>query len=224
MRRLIVPFILGIGGCALLVSLGIWQLKRLDLKESHLAKIEARIGEEPVALPANPDQDADAFLPVTVRGDFDGTDLAVLTSIARVGAAYRLVAAFETSEGRRIMIDRGYVPVTDGRRTDFAKDVDVVGSLHWPDEVDGWTPEPDLQNRIWYGRDVAVMAKALNTEPLLIVARAPTSAEPVTIPIPVGTEGIPNNHLGYAIQWFGLATVWAGMTAFLIWRIHRRTV
>lgn len=224
MRRLIVPLILGVGGCALLFSLGIWQLKRLELKEARLTKIEARIGEAPVALPANPDRDADAFLPVTLRGDFDGTDLAVLTSIGRVGPVYRLVAAFETADGRRIMIDRGYVPVADARRTAFANDIEVTGNLHWPDEVDRWTPEPDLQNGIWYGRAVAVMAQALNTEPLLIVARAPTSAEPPAIPIPVGTEGVPNNHLGYAIQWFGLAIVWAGMTAFLIWRIHRRMV
>ena len=224
MRRLIVPLIFGFGGCALLLSLGVWQLKRLELKAARLATIEARVGEAAVALPPQPDRDADAFLPVIVQGDFDGTDLAVLTSIGRVGAAYRLVAVFETWDGRRIMIDRGYVPVADTRRTARAEDIEVVGNLHWPDEVDRWTPEPDLKKGIWYGRDVIAMAEALNTDPVLIVAREQTPAEPAATPIPVGTEGIPNNHLGYAIQWFGLAIVWAGMTAFLIWRIHRRTV
>ena len=43
------------------------------------------------------------------------------------------------------------------------------------------------------------------------------------MPLPVTTEGIPNNHLGYAVQWFGLALVWAGMTLFLLWRTARRT-
>lgn len=224
MRRIIVPLILGIGGCSLLVSLGIWQLERLELKAARVMQIEARIDEAPVAIPAKPDPVSDAFLPVTVRGDFDGTDLAVLTSVARVGAAYRLVAAFETAGGRRIMIDRGYVPAADARRTDFAEDVEVSGNLHWPDEVDRWTPAPDLKDDIWYGRDVASMAKALNTDPVLVIARVPTAVDPATTPIPVGTEGIPNNHLGYAMQWFGLAIVWAGMTAFLIWRIHRRMV
>ncbi len=223
MRRVIVPLIFGVGGCALFLSLGVWQLQRLELKEARLAQIEARIGEAPVSVPAVPDQDADAFLPVTERGDFDGTDLAVLTSIGRVGAVYRLVAAFELTGGRRIMIDRGYVPVADARRTAIANDVEITGNLHWPDEVDRWTPAPDALNRIWYGRDVGAMAEVLNTDPILIVAREPTLTEPVATPIPVGAEGIPNNHLGYAIQWFGLEIVWAGMTAFLIWRIHRRT-
>ena len=165
-----------------------------------------------------------AFLPVTVRGDFDGTDLAVLTSIGRVGAAYRLVAAFKTPDGRRIMIDRGYVPVADKSRTARASNVEVVGNLHWPDEVDRWTPEPDLKNGIWFGREVGAMAEALNTEPVLVIARTSTPVDPAATPIPVGAEGVPNNHLGYAIQWFGLAIVWAGMTAYLISRIHRRTV
>ncbi len=224
MRRLIVPFIFGIGGCALLLSLGVWQLLRLEQKVARLAMIEARIGEAPAALPTNPDQDADAFLPVTVRGDFDGTDLAVLTSISQIGAAYRLVATFETTDGRRIMIDRGFVPVADARRTERASDVEVTGNLHWPDEVDRWTPEPDLKNGIWFGRDVTAMADVLRTEPVLVIARTSITVDPAATPIPVGTEVIPNNHLGYAVQWFGLAIVWAGMTAYLISRIHRRTV
>ena len=34
----------------------------------------------------------------------------------------------------------------------------------------------------------------------------------------------PERNVGYAVQWFGLAAVWAGMTIFLLWRIRRRTV
>ena len=41
------------------------------------------------------------------------------------------------------------------------------------------------------------------------------------MPLPV-TVDIPNNHLGYAIQWFGMALVWALMTGYLLWRIKRR--
>ena len=36
--------------------------------------------------------------------------------------------------------------------------------------------------------------------------------------MPVGTEGIPNDHLQYAITWFSLALIWAAMTAFFMWR------
>jgi surfeit locus 1 family protein len=40
----------------------------------------------------------------------------------------------------------------------------------------------------------------------------------------VDTSGIPNDHWGYAVQWFSLAAVWLGMTAYLLWRIRQRTV
>ena len=36
------------------------------------------------------------------------------------------------------------------------------------------------------------------------------------------TVAIPNDHLGYALTWFGLAAVWAVMTALWLWRIKRR--
>jgi surfeit locus 1 family protein len=66
------------------------------------------------------------------------------------------------------------------------------------------------------------MAAALGTEPVLVVARSVEGTAPRAQAMPVDTEGIPNDHLGYAIQWFGLAMVWAGMTVWLLWRIRRR--
>jgi surfeit locus 1 family protein len=98
----------------------------------------------------------------------------------------------------------------------------VEGNLHWPEEVDGFTPAPDARTGLWFARDVPAMAEALGSEPVLIVARSPTA--PGIEPLPVDTSHIPNDHLGYAVQWFGLAAVWLGMTAYLLWRIRRRTV
>jgi surfeit locus 1 family protein len=64
------------------------------------------------------------------------------------------------------------------------------------------------------------MAAALGTEPVMIVVE--TSDDPAApLPQPV-TPNLPNDHLGYAITWFGLAAVWAGMTGWLLWRLARR--
>jgi surfeit locus 1 family protein len=65
------------------------------------------------------------------------------------------------------------------------------------------------------------MAEALGTEPLMIVVEA--SDDPAApMPLPVGVN-IRNDHLGYAVTWFGLAGVWAVMTGLLLWRIKRRS-
>lgn len=225
MRNYLVPLIFGIGGSVILVSLGVWQLQRLAWKESVLSQIEARIAAHPSLLPDVPEIGADRFVPVVVSGDFDGTDIPVFLS-HEGGPIYRLVAAFETDSGRRIMVDRGGVPARGdpdpAMRTAPMTAVQVTGNLHWPDEVDEWTPEPDVRG-VFFGRDVAQMAEVLNTEPVLIVAREISANTPPTALLPVASAGIPNNHLGYAVQWFGLAFVWVGMTLFLLWRIRKRT-
>ena len=96
------------------------------------------------------------------------------------------------------------------------------GNLHWPDERGPSTPAPNLAENIWFARDVPAMAQALGTEPVLVVAAEVRGDAQGVTPMPVGIEGIPNNHLSYAIQWFLIALAWAGMTAGLIWRIRRR--
>ncbi|MFN4156006.1 MAG: SURF1 family protein [Paracoccaceae bacterium] len=220
-RRMIIPLLFGLIGAAVLAGLGLWQLDRLAWKEAALADIAARIVADPVALPANPDPEANRYLPVTATGRFTGESLDVLVSRKEIGAGVRVIGVFET-EGRRVLVDRGFV--ADGARVSpRGPDAEVVtGNLHWPDEVDSFTPKPDPKTGLWFARDVPAMAAQLATEPLLIVARAPTA--PGIEPMPVDTSNIPNNHLGYAVQWFGLAAVWLGMTAYLLWRIRRRTV
>jgi surfeit locus 1 family protein len=97
--------------------------------------------------------------------------------------------------------------------------VKVTGNLNWPDDVDRFTPAPD--GDVWYARDVAAMAEKLGTEPVLVVARSDTGQGVEALP--VTTSGIPNNHRNYAITWFSLAAIWAGMTLFALQRIRRGT-
>lgn len=219
-RKLIGALVLGLGGCAILVALGVWQVQRLHWKEGILAEIQSRIAAAPVALPAAPDPEEDRYLPVRVAGDYTGQELHVLTSNREDGAGYRVIAGFQTDAGRRIMVDRGFIPQADKDAPRPAGPAEVTGNLHWPDETDSFTPAPELDRNIWFARDVPKMAEALGTEPLLVVARSDTGQG--IRALPVGTEGIPNDHLQYAITWFSLAAIWAGMTLLLLWRIRRR--
>ena len=215
--RLLGAVVIGVMGSALLLALGIWQLQRLEWKRGVLAEIEARIAREPVDLPAAPDPAADRFLPVELSGRILPQALRVLTT-DEGGPAFRIVSPFETS-GRTILLDRGVVHADLAAPDPPAGTVTVTGNLHWPEEVDAFTPPPDPAERLWYARDVAGMAAALGAEPLLVVAReVPGDA---VSPRPIGTAGIPNDHLEYALTWFSLAAIWAGMTAVLVWRIRR---
>lgn len=223
MKRYIFPLALGIVGCAILISLGIWQVQRLGWKEAMLAHISARIEGPPQALPPEgTDTRPLKYDPVSVAGRTTGQEILVLSGLKGVGAGYRVIDAFETDLGRKILLDRGFIPEGDKATARPATDLTVTGNLHWPEEADSYTPAPDAKTGIWFARDVPAMADKLGTEPLLVVARTVQGDAQGITPVPVTITGIPNDHLGYAITWFLLAIVWAGMTIFLLWRIRRQ--
>jgi surfeit locus 1 family protein len=219
-RRMIWPLVFGLGGVAILMSLGVWQVQRLAWKEGVLAEIEARIAAAPGPLPETPDPAADRYMPVAVVGAFGPGHVRVLVSQRGQGAQYRVISPFETGT-RRIMVDRGVMP-TEAVPPEHESPVTVSGNLHWPEEVDGFTPAPDLARNIWYARDVDALAAHLGTEPVLLIARTLSVSDAPVTPLPVDTGGIPNDHLNYSITWFSLAALWLGMTLYLLWRIRRK--
>ena len=218
MRRLVFPLVVGVLGCAVLAALGAWQLQRLAWKEGILSEMEARLTGDPVALSDAVDPYT-RFAAVQVEGRTTGEELHVLQSTGR-GAGYRLISVLDTGDGR-ILLDEGLIPADAKDAVRGARDLTVLGNLHAPDDWTGSTPEPDLDRNIWYGRDLTRMAGALNTDPVYVVARRIEAGEAVATPLPLDTTGIANNHLGYAVQWFGLALVWAGMTGYWLWRKRR---
>ena len=225
MRRLLFALVIGLGGTAILISLGLWQVRRMDWKEGVLAAIEARLAADPLAFDSLETLDPEAlrYQAVTVAGATTGEELAVLSAVKGQGAGYRVIAAFETDGGRRIMLDRGFVPEGERRTERPAAALVVTGNLMWPEDADAFTPPPDVESRLWFARDVPGMAGALDTEPVLIVLREAEGPAQGILPRPVDTSGIPNDHFGYAVTWFSLAVAWVGMTGFFLWRISRRT-
>lgn len=221
---MIAPLIFGLAGAAILIWLGLWQVQRLEWKHDMLARIEAQILARPMSLEAALALQDHEFQPVTLTGHSTAEELHVLTSIKQIGAVYRIITAFETEEGQRILLDRGYIPVTDKNAPRSEIIGQVTGNLRTPDESDKYTPAPDIDGNIWFARDVIPMAKALNTTPVFVILRSTPEIDPHVTPFPVDTLGIPNDHLSYAITWFSLAFVWLGMTCFLLWRIKFRTV
>lgn len=218
MRRLVFPVLMMIIGCAVLVALGLWQVQRLAQKQEVLAAIEARIHDAPGALPAQPREDQDEYSAVAVRGMLTGDALYVLHARAGQSPAYRMIAPLNLGP-RRVLVDLGLVEAAQRSAPAPSGPLSVTGNLHWPDEVSRWTPSPDGDQ--WFARDVPAMAQALNTDPVLVVARAHSRPDLSTAPIAVDSSHIPNDHLSYAITWFGLAFVWALMSLLLIRRTLR---
>lgn len=219
-RRMVVPLVFGVLGVVVLTWLGAWQLQRLAWKTAILAEIDMRLAAAPAAVPAAPDPARDEYLRVRVAGTVEPGELDVYTSAPGRGVGYRAIAPFRLDDGRTILLDRGFVPIAEKAAARPTGPAVVEGVLHWPRETDGFTSAPDRAKNVWFARDVPLMAEALGTLPVLLVVAA-TDEPGAPVPMPV-TVNIPNNHLEYAVTWFGLALVWAVMTGYLLWRIKRR--
>jgi surfeit locus 1 family protein len=221
LRNTIFALALGLSGAAVLIGMGLWQVSRLEWKQAIIADAGVMIAADPVPLAATLDPVADRYRAVSVTGSFTGEEAHVLTSTREKGPGYLVIAAYTTTDGRRILIDRGFVPETEKSTPRPARAVEVTGNLNWPDDMTPSTPPYDAARAIWYGRDVPGIAALLQTEPVLIIARTDTG-DAVTSH-PVTTAGFRNDHFEYAVTWFLLAAVWLGMTLFLLWRIRTRT-
>jgi len=222
MRRIVLPIGFGIIGCAILLALGFWQVQRLGWKQGILAQIDARISAAPVPLPDRPERTRDQYLAVTASGVLAPGMVRILVSQKGLGAGYRIISPFKVG-ARHVLLDRGILPAEAGVPAPPEGTVQVVGNLLWPDEIDSFTPDPDLNANIWFARDLADLSSALGTEPVLIVLRESAFEDAPVQPLPVGGAGIPNDHLGYAITWFSLAAIWVGMTGYFLWRMRRQT-
>lgn len=222
-RGVIGPIVIGVIGTAVLLGLGAWQLQRLDWKERLIGEIEARLAAEPVAVPTSPEPARDQFLRVVLEGRLaegpEGRALYRLTTKRPHGPGYQVivpvalpVALQGASDARLVLADLGYIP--EAMKGEALPPVDapisLTGALFWPERTDSFTPPRDVETGVVFSRDVPVLAEALGTEPVLVVAERHDLGDwPQAERI---AHNLPNDHFGYAMTWFGLAAVWAVMS------------
>lgn len=205
-RRKILAVVAALPVFALLCWLGTWQLQRLQWKEAMLARIAASMEGDPEPL----FETAEPFARVIVAGRFDYVREAMLGVEIRNGiAGTNLVTPLLRQSGPPLLVVRGWIPL-EGPPARIARPAGVV-------EITGWiraSEQPGLlsatdepQHRRFYNFDIPAIAASMGLrrfEPFGLVALGP--GENNVFPDPARRPPQPNNdHLGYAITWFGLA-------------------
>ncbi|MGO4870513.1 MAG: SURF1 family protein [Roseiarcus sp.] len=227
-RSLIAPALASVIGIALLVGLGVWQLRRLAWKEALIAAVETRVHAAPVDLPAEADWPGlkaanFEYRHVRVAGVYDANRQAlVFRALSNPrgrygGPGYLVMTPLRLANGAEVLVNRGFVP------QDRKDEALLIGSEAGETVVDGlmrsseartwFTPADDPKRGQWFTRDVQAIAGAMGLSrcaPFSIDADA--GADPAALP--EGGETIvdfPNNHLSYAATWFGMALALAGV-------------
>ncbi len=199
---------------AALCGLGVWQLERLQWKLALIARVNSHMAAAPLPLErilAMKPDDAQ-YRRVTLNGHFDHAREAYVFTTDAGAAVYHVLTPFKTNDGQLLMVDRGEVPkekLDPATRAagNIANALRLTGVWRAPDAPGAFTPPPDTAHRIWYARDLAAIAAVDR-----LVLAAPVVVEADATPNPGGwpkggqtVVSFRNQHLSYAVTWFGLA-------------------
>jgi surfeit locus 1 family protein len=234
----VVPAIFALVALATFIGLGTWQLQRKAWKEALIGDLEQRLAASAQPLPAHaewPKLDAsqDEFRRVKFTATLaPGAEALVYTSGSALrsdvsGPGYWVLAPAKLASGDTVVVNRGFVP--EGRQDpatrrdgDLAGPIEMVGVMRWPEPRGTFSPADQPEQNLWFVRDQNAVAAAKGWGPV-----APFFVE-LESPLPPG--GLPhpgalkpnlrNEHLQYAITWYGLAVVVVVMFAF--WLRARR--
>jgi surfeit locus 1 family protein len=208
-----VPTALTLAMLAILIGLGTWQLHRRVWKENLLASIATGLHAPPVTLPAElADPPAWTFRRVHVTGRFDPAHAFWLYGRTYQGAAgIHLLAPLIREAGDAVLVDRGFVPFEHGGGlAPYAMEsgpVEIDGIVRMPESGGWFVPANDPRQNIWYSVDIPAMSRLAGMT-LTPVYVAQLSGQNAAWPAGTGgTEalGIRNEHLNYAIFWYGMA-------------------
>lgn len=208
---------------AALFALGTWQVERRAWKLDLIARLDARIHAEPspALFATRPGKD-DEYRRIRATGHFlPGKDTLVQASTT-LGPGWWVMTPLATKRGT-VLVNRGYVADREAPAPPGGT-VTVEGLLRLTEPGGGFLRSNDPVANRWYSRDVAAIASSnrVPTEPYFIDAAAsPEQGQQSGQNIgkqPIGGLTVVqfvNNHLIYAITWYGLAVMTA--VAYVYW-------
>lgn len=218
----------------MLVSLGVWQLHRLAWKRDLIARVEQRVDAPPVAPPGRerwPELNAanSEYLHVSVQGRYLHDRETLVQAVTERGGGFWVITPLETLERYVVLINRGFVPPTHRDPATRAQGqiegvTTVTGLLRLSESGGAYLRANDPHADRWYSRDVAAIAAArglTDVAPFFIDADASATQGGAA---PIGGLTVVrfnNNHLQYALTWFGLALMVAGGAVLVLrqeWR------
>ncbi|MGI4775934.1 MAG: SURF1 family protein [Janthinobacterium lividum] len=208
LRAELLPTITTTLGVIILAALGLWQLYRLQEKNLFIASITENLGKPPIEY--NPDSKK-PYNKVSLEGNFLPENIYLygrrLISLERDG--YYLLTPFKTNSGEIILVARGWLgakyksqnPIASG---ELRKITGVILPL---EKKKIFIPNNDLKNNVWFTLDREDANKFLKAQVenyyLLQIEQSDINyVKNVDINSLVM---IKNDHLEYALTWFGLA-------------------
>ena len=225
--------VLALAGVLLFGQLGRWQWHRAAEKRALVAAFEAGAKISAIELGGRPLAELPRYALLRLRGQYDGGHQFLLDNIGRDGVAgYEVLTPFQLDDGRIVLVNRGWLPLSNGRREPLPDVSLPPASAVPPTEITGRIEElpvtalrmgraPPPAGPAWPKRTSfptsAQLAEALGrpveAREVLLAANEPQGYRRDWH---AGGNGFgPERHLAYALQWWGFAALTLFLYVFL---------
>ena len=234
-RTLIVPGVFAIAALIVLVSLGNWQMRRTAWKETVNAKIESRIGAEPVSIEdllGRWRETGDVeYVPVRIEGRFHHDKERHLVATRSGVPGWHVYTPLARDDGTIVFVNRGFVPAerkAASTRTagQVSEPVSLTGLARNPPSMkpNSMIPDHDPQKNVYTWRDFKAMTADAGLSGATLIpffVEVHAGKQPSAGPRGGVTRvTLENKHFGYALTWYGLALTLIGVfVAFAMSRL-----
>ncbi|MSP06494.1 MAG: SURF1 family protein [Candidatus Fonsibacter sp.] len=186
------------------LSLGTWQVLRLYSKNNLISDLENNLKKNSINFNVNIDKEYTKVL-------FKKKDLKskiFLYHLNKGEIGFKVIVSYEINSSLVVLVDKGWIrkdKINLIKNTLFNDDI-IDGYTKKIKEKNLFTPNNNIKEDFVYSVEVDNLKKSLNKNiyPLLIIQTSKTNKDIIPNDYEVRLS---NNHLQYAITWYGLALV-----------------
>ncbi|MDC0943739.1 SURF1 family protein [Candidatus Pelagibacter sp.] len=185
-----------------LISLGSWQLYRLDWKLNLISEINNSLKNDPVELSKSNKKN---YLRITTSGTVDFDKQIYLYNLNDSGKPGFEVINPIIIDNENYLINRGWIPFDkkDKAEINVLDTNSIIGTLKTQSKANSFKPNNDINENYWFtlNRDDIFSYTGKNFSKYIIYLNGDyKTPKPKVI-----TANISNNHKKYAITWFSMA-------------------
>ena len=186
------------------MSLGFWQLYRLEWKENLIKTFEKNLSKPPLNIDDNKKTE---FLKIKFKGDINRNYKIFYPAKTLNGkSGFRLASILTTINGENILIDEGWYMEENheyflSNKSIFNKE--IIGYIRYPRKAQIFTPKNNFVSNEWYTYNLKEIEEYLEIKinQKYFIKNMSNSEESFLIPSELKPT-FRNNHLQYAITWF----------------------
>ena len=237
LRPLFWPTLISLPIFIFTLGLGVWQMERREWKRDILDRIAVNQAVAPMPLDEllKGDPLRREYGRVTLSGTFlHDKEFHLAARSLKNDVGVQVVTPVRTDGGKIVLFDRGWVPSAKKEPPTRAEGeivgkVELTGIVRRSQVQRQFAPDNVPDKNVWFHVDVPLMRKLAGgaPDPALDAFFLEADAKPNPGGLPIGGQtrlDIPNDHLQYALTWFGIALAMAGVYLSYHWENGRLTI